>query len=193
MSQQTFDPGKIAFEWWQTLKGDPAAAEHWQQKGDPGALARLRRAATPVEALAEAQAVFLARRLGASPHTPAQLARIGALAHVLAHVRENDQSAPMARLLGPDRSGENAAMSPLRFQRLVAARTPAELMRQMRSAVKLLKARANIPDLARAIYWWGDTTRIRWTYEYWDAGQAAPDLEGTIETATVTANEESAS
>jgi len=163
MSRDNFDPGETAHKWWKELQDDS------------GARARLRRASTPVEALAEKCTIGLAKRLGASPAKSAQLARIGALAAVLAHVRDGDASTPMARQLGPDSKGENAAMSVLRFQRLMAAENPQDLMRQMRNAVKLLKDKANIEDLAHAIFYWNDRTRIRWTYDYWGASIATPE------------------
>lgn len=180
MSEERFDPGNIAHKWWRELNGDPGAGEDRNSKGDPGAFARLRRASTPIEALAEARTIELAKRLGANPDKPLQLTRIGALAAVLAHVRGHNASTPMATLLGPDGQGENTAMSPLRFQRLMAAETPDDLMRQMRNAVKLLKGTANIPAMSCAIYYWNDRTRIRWTYEYWGAGNASPDATTRI-------------
>ena len=81
----------------------------------------------------------------------------------------------MASQLGPDSQGENAAMSALRFQRLMTAEKPEDLMREMRHAVKLLGGKVNLKDLAHAIYYWNDRTRIRWTYDYWGAGHANPD------------------
>ncbi len=180
MSDAQFNPGNIALQWWRELHGDPAASEHWKQKGDAGALARLRRASSPVEALAEARTIELAKRLGAKLDRPHQLARIGTLAAVLAHVKSHDGKLKMAQMLGPDNKGESAAMSALRFQRLMAAETPEDLMRQMRNAVKLLKGTANVIDIAAAIYWWNDNTRIRWTYDYWGAGMAAPTQPANI-------------
>jgi len=163
---------KQALAWWRELKGLSAEGDK-TGKGDPGALARLRRAATPVEALTEGRAVELAILLGVAPQDHERLKRIGALAHVLAHVKDH-RDGRMAEMLGPDDKGENAAMSTLRFQRLLAARTPAELMSRMRGAVRLLDGSANILDLAEAFCWWGDNIRIRWTYAYWGASHAAP-------------------
>ena len=66
-------------------------------------------------------------------------------------------------------------MSALRFRRLMAAESEQELMRQMRNAVMLLNGTANIKDIGEACYFWNDTTRIRWTYDYWGASDAAPN------------------
>ena len=175
MSDDQFNPGNIALKWWRELQGDPAASEPWKQKDDPGTLARLRRASSPIEALTEEQAMRLAQRLGVKPDRPQQLARIGAIAATLAHVKTHDSKQKMAQMLGPDNKGENAAMSALRFQRLMAAKTPEDLMRQMRNAIKLLKGSANVSDIAASITWWNENTRIRWAYDYWGASFAAPD------------------
>ena len=184
-----FDPGEIALKWWQALQPQSDKDGKTTSRGDPGALARLRRATSPVDALTQAQAIRLARWLGVGLEDEQRLARVGALAHVLAHVKTNNSTQHMARQLGPDKNGENAVMSSLRFQRLMAARAPEDLMREMRSAVKLLKGSANIADIADAFYWWSDKTRIRWTYHYWGAGDAAPDSSAKkLETTNPTTN-----
>ncbi len=173
--------GTIALAWWEELNDDPAASDPWKKKGNPGALARLRRASNPVEALAEARTMTLAKRLGVRPGEYQTLARVWAMAAVLAHVKEHDGSKNMSEMLGPPKEGEQGVMSELRFHRLIAASEPADLMRQMRNAVKLLKGTANIEDLANAIYWWGDKTRINWTYAYWGAAFASPAITDTTD------------
>ncbi len=174
-------PGQKVLEWWNGLQPKTDKSGKVTSPGDPGALARLRRASSPIDALTEEQAIRLAKRLGASLDDQARLARIGALAAVLTHVKthrdkdDKKRAQHMARQLGPDSKGDNAVMSSLRFQRLIAAREPADLMREMRGAVKLLKGTANIRDIGDAFYWWSDKTRIAWTYDYWGAGDADPD------------------
>jgi hypothetical protein len=54
------NPGGNALDWWRHLKD--------AHRGDPGSLARLRRARTPLEALSIPAAVTLARQLGARPN-----------------------------------------------------------------------------------------------------------------------------
>ena len=178
------DPGNIALQWWQELR--PQEAGDTAHRGDPAALARLRRAATPVEALTEASAIRLARRLGITPDRPDQLARIGAIAAVLAHVRTHDDGGQkVARRLGPQKKDEPGVMSALRFQRLMAAETAEDLMRQMRNAVKLLQGKADVADIARSMFWWNEATRIRWIYDYHNAGDAAPEISNDQQRETI--------
>ncbi len=177
------DPGNIALQWWQELQ--PQEAGDAVSRGDPAALARLRRATTPVEALTEASAIRLARRLGITPDRPDQLARIGAIAAVLAHVREHDGGQKLARRLGPQKKDEPGIMSALRFQRLMAAETAEDLMRQMRNAVNLLKAKANVADIARSMFRWNEATRIRWIYDYYNAGDAVPEISNDQQRETI--------
>lgn len=189
MTNDSFDPGRIAHTWWKALQPQTDKDDHVTHRGNPGALARLRRASSPLEALAEAEAIRLATKLEVTKNQPEKLAYIGALAATLAHVRthrdrdDKGNRLSMAQMLGPDNKGENAVMPALRFQRLMAAGNPTGLMRQMRGAVKLLGGTANILDLAKAFYWWshperGDTTRINWTYDYWGAAEDKPGQTG---------------
>ncbi len=167
--------GQVAFAWWQALNGQGETGEESRNGGDAAARARLRRAASPLQALAEARAVQLAQMLGMNERTPPlQLQFAGALAAVLAHVRNNVSDPEMATLLGPRKGQESAAMSDLRFRRLLAARTPIDLMRQMRAAVQLLRGEANVADISHAMLRWNDDTRVRWTYAYWQAAFASP-------------------
>jgi CRISPR system Cascade subunit CasB len=46
---------------------------------------------------------------------------------------------------------------------------PDELMRSFIHAVRLLDRKANVPDLARGLRYWGDNTRQRWAFDYYAA------------------------
>ncbi|WP_370615428.1 type I-E CRISPR-associated protein Cse2/CasB [Citrobacter portucalensis] len=81
----------------------------------------------------------------------------------------------------------NDSMSELRFSRLCAVKTPDELLRQLRRAVKLLNGSLNLFSLAEDIFCWcqenndllnhhrrqqrpTEFLRIRWALEYYQAG-----------------------
>ncbi|MDE9621340.1 type I-E CRISPR-associated protein Cse2/CasB [Citrobacter portucalensis] len=81
----------------------------------------------------------------------------------------------------------NGSMSELRFSRLCAVKTPDELLRQLRRAVKLLNGSLNLFSLAEDIFCWcqeqddllnhhrrqqrpTEFLRIRWALEYYQAG-----------------------
>lgn len=131
MTIQTPDPPTAeaprkhpALEWWTRLR-DP-------QRGDPGALARLRRSRSTLEAMQVPQALDLARRI-AKPSPDGQLPdwKVRAaldLARVLAHVREHDAQHPMRaagwkRFAGTrkesDAGEDRPVLAEARFRRLL--------------------------------------------------------------------------
>jgi CRISPR system Cascade subunit CasB len=158
-------------DWWRELQPSPADG----RRGDPGALARLRRAASPIEALQEPRTVALLRRLG----RPERLAdRVALCAMVLAHVRDDEPGVAMARRLGPedvDDPNSRGRLSALRFKRLLAAQTADEMLVQFRRVVALADGRADVAELADALLDWSDDRRRRWIFAYHDvAAPAAP-------------------
>ena len=79
----------IAYEWWRTLNPKDARQSGPQR----AALARLRRAATPIDVMQEPEALRLIARLPRNPD------RIAILAGILAFVRESDDRR-VARAVG---------------------------------------------------------------------------------------------
>ena len=158
-----------AASWWHGLQPD-----HEQGRpGDRAAQARLRRAATLAEAMTDPAAIALFRRIGATG--PGDLPAVALLAAVLAHVREDAREGSVARRLGPEYpdAPETALMSPLRFRRLLEATTDDERLTAFRRMVALAGGKLPLRDLARSLLRWNDTTRRRWIYDYWNAGQPA--------------------
>jgi CRISPR type I-E-associated protein CasB/Cse2 len=134
---------------------------------DPGALARLRRAATPLEALMEPQTLRLCRALDVNRNDARTLDRVAVLAIVLAHVRESTEGR-LGALLG---AGDPPRMHPLRLQRLISARDTEETLRGFREAVSLLDGRAPVPDLVRNVLGWLDgrapeRVKARFLFDY---------------------------
>ena len=181
MSDETeLNRGKVALRWWTVLQPSPDGA----RRGDPAALARLRRATTPVEAIGAApeHVVRLARALDMM-RCPEPAAEVAA---VLAHVKTHDPSRKVAQALGT-RSVKDAppAMSELRFRRLLQAGTAEERMTAFRRAVRLLGGTVNVADLAESLLaWshpdWGEQERIRWLFRY--VGEIPPETEPDRET-----------
>ena len=154
-------PAEIAHEWWRSLVLNESGAAR-------GALARLRRAATPIEVMQEPEALRLIVALDRlrSPH------RAAVLAGVLASVREGDE-VTVARSVGRGQldGGESALLSEARFRRLLQS-TEDERMEHMRRLVRMLKGKANVPSLAVAILFWGERIKQRWIFEYYGASDA---------------------
>jgi hypothetical protein len=70
-------------------------------------------------------------------------------------------------------------LMPLRFRRLLSARTDQEILIAFRRLVALANHTINIPDLVESILDWtdedrGDQVRTRWAFAYHDAAIGAP-------------------
>lgn len=152
-----------AQKWWRKLqlsssaddtqKSDESAGHQWA-KGDRAALAKLKRADTLLEAAAEPETIELFFKLGFEKHNANRdLPRAALIAAVLAHVRKNDDTQKIAQAIGQPRAGEDstAKITPLRFKRLIAARTPNEMLIAFRRVVAILGKSANVKDLARIL------------------------------------------
>jgi CRISPR type I-E-associated protein CasB/Cse2 len=175
-----------ARDWWWSLQ--PSTADGIPNPtGDRAALARLRRSATPADAVAEDATLALFRRLGLRAEDYRRLPRVALIAMVLAHVRADAEPdaggfrPPGARAVGRQtlEDDDSARMSALRFRRLLACRDDDELAQQMRRLVALADGRINVGDVAHALYYWndearGDQIRTRWAFEYYAVGAAAP-------------------
>ncbi len=149
----------VAFDWWRELTGEDSGRRR-------EALARMRRAATPLAVMREPQALRLIERLSRNP------VRVAVLAGVLAFVREND-ARHVARAIGRRSLDEDAhprpVMSEARFRHFL--RTPDDgLMEAMRRLVRLTGGRANVRCLAQAILDWADPVRREWIFTYYNGG-----------------------
>ncbi|EFH10701.1 type I-E CRISPR-associated protein Cse2/CasB [Teichococcus cervicalis] len=154
-----------AAAWWHDLQG----GEGGRRGKDRAALARLRRCARVAEAMQEPAAFDLFHRCGG--RSEEDLPKVALVAAVLSHARENSAPQWVARAIGPESPDkpESARMKPLRFRRLMEAETPDELLTGFRRLLALTGGKANIRDLAWALFFWSEKTRITWTYRYWDA------------------------
>lgn len=169
--------GKQCADWWLSLQ------RHWPDgttnpAADAGALARLRRAATIVEAAQEPQTIALYRRLHGAQFNERQLEATAVVATVLSGIRSN-VAGSIAERLG---EGDQPVMSPLRMRRLTSARNAKETLRGFREAVALLGGAAPVADVASSIFDWldddrADRRKTRWLYHYHSAGIADPTRE----------------
>lgn len=157
-------------DWWRRHSPDISDG------ADRAVFARLRRCATPVEALMEAPSILLARRLGIQADEDAKLERIGTIAAVLAHVRQDDVGTHFAARLGQGESDDAKRLSRLRFGALMAAEPGPRQLEAFRRAVAIADHKGDVEGIGRSILYWGERTRARWTFEYWGAGAAAQAL-----------------
>ena len=154
----------VAHDWWQRLTR--ADGPHLGQRR--AALARIRRAATPIEVMQEPEALRLIERL---PRRNPD--RVALLAGVLAFVRESEErSVPRAIGRASLDDADEALMSEGRFRRLLQTQD-GELMDAMRRLVRMARGRLNVHDLSSAILDWGDGARgdrvkRRWIFDYYN-------------------------
>ena len=168
----TVFPGPEAATWWRALQSSDKKGE--RRSGDRGALARLRRCATVMDAAIEPVTLALCRRLGLGE---AGLDGAALLAAVLAHVRDERFDMTVARQIGMQRDG-TAVMSDLRFRRLLQADTPDERLIGFRRLVMLADRKLYVADLAAGLWRWGDeATQRHWIYAYHDA----PDFQASAD------------
>ena len=160
-----FEMRRHAVAWWKGLQPDPDRPRPQDRGGDRGSLARLRRAATPLEAAEQAAAVALARALAVGV---GGFENAAVCAGVLAHVRQDDPGVLVAARIGVNPSESNARplVSPLRFRRLIEARDAGERLTQFRRLVALAGSRLNVGDLAVAVLDWSDKRRRDWIFRY---------------------------
>ena len=168
-------PGRaaaIVTEWWRELNPKDGGQTGPQR----AALAHLRRAGTPLEAMREVATLHLIQRL---PHYRNK-DRVAALAGILAWVREDDSRA-VARVVGRGSLDDaEAIMSEGRFRRLLQVVEDRELMDAMRRLVRSAdNRRVNVHDLSHSVLYWGDRVRKRWIFDYYGVGRATPSASST--------------
>ena len=177
--------GQIARRWWETLQNTRKDGTANPAR-DPAALARLRRAATPIDALEEPSVFDLYKKLGFSRvDFERRLPRVAVTAAVLAHIRTDGGDKGFRRrfaeMLG--QGGERRLMSELRFKRLLAATEDKDLLVTFRRAVALAgKKDIDVGDVASSLLDWSERRRMRWAFDYYGAGIAAPKQNATAST-----------
>lgn len=180
MDGRTHRGAEIAYEWWRRLAGPDAG----MSRGRRAALARLRRAATPLAVMQEPEALRLVERL------PRSRERAVILAGVLALVRESENQT-VARKIGRKSLDDDtsALVSEGRFRRLLQAHDD-ELMESMRRLVHMTKGKINVLDLSNAILYWGDRVKKRWIFDYYGVASSLNSQDDTPELSTTSSNQQ---
>lgn len=190
------EQGRQVRAWWMSLQRLDANGKP-NPDSDPGALALLRRAATPADAWRSPQTARLFGLLFGldQPLKEREADAVGVLAATLAHVRKEAigkaATQSLAQILGAEKSkgSKQPLMSELRMRRLCAARDPLDVMRSFREAVLLLEATVNVADLSESVLDWmderrGERRRVRWLFDYHGAGIGAPESDQPLAEAT---------
>jgi len=151
---------QVLLDWWKELD---------ENRGDRAAL---RRAASIDQVLFNPAFHRLWRGLKGTPWQRAE--RVALVAALAARVREHRPEKSFAAQLGaPPKGRERAALSGLRFRRLLQAREPNELLQGCTRAIAMCGNSVNLLSLAKSVYWWGHRDRKDWAFDYYDANPSA--------------------
>jgi|GEM_PF-2175466 len=173
----TTSEARDARKWWRALAAPVEQNDdtRGERRPDTGALARLRRARTPIEAMMHAEAIDLV--LAIAPDGPPQAQeRAAGLAALLAHVRGDDPERSVAGRLG-GHDPDIRIMKPARFRKLMLAAPGEERLTAFRRAIRQLSSTVNVADLATAWLFWdhpmkGNRLRAEWMFRYVGANQS---------------------
>ena len=166
MSSADVNAGQVAVAWGRGLVPDDDGtkpAQGWKR----AAVARLRRAGTPLEVMMEPHALRLIQEL---PNFRAD--HVAVLAGILAVVRRDTETL-IVRAVGRKSldDEESATLSESRFRRLLQTPTD-DLLEPMRRLIRLAKEEANVRHLAESILFWGDQRKKQWIFDYYAASSA---------------------
>jgi CRISPR system Cascade subunit CasB len=170
-------PGQIGLSWW---------AGHVRPADDTGAAKRtraaLRRVVSPVDAVSiEAVHEFEAALNRAGHSLRRQPTRLTLLAVALGHVKEHRRGHRAALAFG-EPVGERRRLGAIRFEALIRATDPDDLLRPLVRALAVVDRRVDVAALADDLFHWSDGTRARWCFDYYGAPSAAPDETRSLET-----------
>ena len=160
-------PGAVCASWWrQTFAADDGASRMVR--------ARLRRCATPAEALTIEAVHDLNAQLRAVGYRPAA-DRLALVAIILAHAAESGNRR-LAEALGQRESKDGArALSELRFQTLIHTTNHVGLIAPLRRAMAIVRRTpVHVAALAADLYRWNENVRTSWCFQYYGASDAAP-------------------
>jgi len=97
--------------------------------------------------------------------------RLAMIAAVLSHVKQSDGGSVARQLASPKGSGSSARLSELRFRRLLQ-RGRDDVWLALVRVLPMLDRKANLFDLANALFFWGDKVQQQWAYAYFDKAPA---------------------
>lgn len=170
-------PGQIGLRWW---------AGHVRPEDDTGAAKRTRAALRRVDIPMDAVSIEAVHALEAALAEAGQSLRnapdrLILLAVVLGHAKEHRQGHRAALAFG-EPVGERRRLSAIRFEALILATDPGDLLRPLVRALAVVDGRVDVAALADDLFHWSDRIRTRWCFDYYGAPGAAPDETRSLET-----------
>lgn len=171
MSDNHPSVGDVGMRWWRNaIDADTGRARRTR--------AGLRRADTPLAVLGVSAVHELHGALSETGHGMHHRTdwpdRLSMIAVALAHVNDG-RGAAAARRFG---AGDPPPLSAIRFNSLIRAETPRDLMLPLVRALKVIDGGADVRRLVKDLYWWNDRIRTEWCFEYYGATDAKPLQQG---------------
>lgn len=87
--------------------------------------------------------------------------RLAEVLGLVAHIRQSNPGQTLAHQM----AGNPPVVRELRFRRLIQ-RDRDELYVPMIRVLRILDNKANLHDLAQSVYFWGDSVKRRWAFDY---------------------------
>jgi len=162
--------GATCMSWWSTsIAGDTGSSRRSR--------AQLRRADGTTAALCLATTHDLNLRLLSAGHDLRRRSdgpdRLALIAVALAHIASSGPDG-LAKRFG---HGSPPMLSGIRFNALIRAKAPNQLLRPLARSLRLVDRTANVAKLATDLYWWNDQVRTDWCFDYHGAANAEPTSE----------------
>ncbi|MBF0160447.1 MAG: type I-E CRISPR-associated protein Cse2/CasB, partial [Magnetococcales bacterium] len=149
--------GNILEAWWRDLQ---------QHRGER---AVLRRCQNLTEVVLTPSFHRLCHPLTLLPETTVQqegLPCVAALAARVVEISSSNEPISLPRQMALASGDRKAAVSELRFRRLLQCRDREELFPALGRILRLLGHRTDLYSLAQGVYCWGDPIRREWAYDY---------------------------
>lgn len=179
IAPQPREVSTVAWQWWRRYCSDDAF--------DRGVRARLKRCEDFNDLMAIPAALALVRELGGASSDAVLTRKALRVALVLAHVEKDDTDRRLMRTLGWKRfyddlknvrDEDRPILNETRFRRVMRLDED-ELPLALIRLVRLAKGTANVRNITDALWYWNDSTRRQWAFDYFAAGTASDTESNT--------------
>ena len=148
------ESSQLLLEWWKNLENNK------------GERAVLRRAKNPTEVIFSPMYHQL---LGALQQAGYNVRReaLATVCGLAAYVKDTGGEPIAKQMATPKQGSSRVCVSGLRFRRLLAVKEREELYPLMIRIIRLLDKKVNLRSLAQSVYWWNETTKKQWAFDYY--------------------------
>ncbi|MCP5497272.1 MAG: type I-E CRISPR-associated protein Cse2/CasB [Leptospiraceae bacterium] len=164
--------GEAVLTWWESLQRSP------------GDRANLRRCSTPAETVFLPASHRLIGEIKETSKDKIELSydRLCAIAGILAHIKENSSQTFSKQMSQKKPGSDQALVSDIRFRRVLQSSSIVEdelFFQKIIRVIHHLDQRANILDIVASLYFWGDSVKKRWAYDYYGTSNPSENENNT--------------